>query len=40
MFDRDTTAVFIVAVMVMFQQARDQVLRFGGTKYLLKEEKL
>ena len=37
-FYRDTTAVFIVALMGLCQQARGQVLRFGGTKNIFTWE--
>jgi len=39
LFNRDTTAIFIVALMGMYQQARGQVSVFGGTKYIFRGKK-
>jgi len=36
LLNSDTTAIFIVALMDMYRQARGQVLGFRGTKYTFK----
>ena len=36
LFNRDITAIFIVALMGTYQQTHGQVLRFGGTEYIFR----